>query len=197
MDNITDSDFLTHRDKLFAAIEQAAGYKASTTKGFIRLSFDIKLRTGQNVSASTLKRLYGYVSGQIAPRAHTLDVLSSFAGYSSFDAFIHANSEGDKIESGFVTTNVLYSKDLSPNDIIRLAWHPNRVCVCRHKGDGQFEVIRSEQTRLVTGTTFTCSLFIAGETLFLDQVAFPDSTTTFAYKVGIENGIQLYLLTSD
>lgn len=195
MTETSKSDFLSYRDALFEAIEQSAGYKATTSRGYSRLSIDIQLRTGQTIGASTLKRLTGYIGGLGTPRTSTLDTLAQFVGYSNFQAFKDANNKGVSIESGFVSARVLHSSDLIFGAIVRLIWQPGRLCVCRYRGNNEFEVLRSECTRLVAGTTFLCTMFIQGEVLFLDHVLLPGSNDPRPYKTGGTSGIQFEVLT--
>lgn len=194
MSSTHKKDFEKYREAFLQALERATGYDISTTKGFSRLSVDIKYRTGQIVSTSTLKRLYGYVGGLGTPRLHTLNTLALFAGYPSFKAFVHATQSNESAESGFVSSKLLYSKDLTRNAVIRLSWHPACVSICQYKGEDQFEVLRSENTQLIPGTTFYCTLFIEGEILYLDKVSFPNNSDVFTYKIGAEHGIVFCLL---
>lgn len=195
MNETSNNDFLSYRDALFYAIEKAAGYKAATTRGFMRLSADIHLRTGKTVGVSTLKRLTGYIDGLGVPRTGTLDTLAQFAGYANFEAFKYANSKGLSSESGFLSTRTLRTSELAAGAIIRLIWQPGRICVCRYRGDDAFVVLRSVCTRLIAGTTFRCSIFIQGEMLFLDHVLLPGSNEPRPYKAGGTNGIQIEVLT--
>ncbi len=195
MNETSNSDFLSYRDALFEALERAAGYKAATTRGFMRLSIDIHLRTGKTVGVSTLKRMTGYVNGLGVPRTSTLDTLAQFAGYTNIEAFKFANNKGYSSDSGFVTSQMLRASELSFGAIIRLIWQPGRICVCRYRGDEEFEVLRSECTRLVAGTTFRCPMFIQGEVLFFDHVLLPGSSEPRPYKAGGTNGIRFEFLT--
>lgn len=161
----------------------------------MRLSIDIRLRTGHSIGVSTLKRLAGYIDGLGSPRVSTLDTLAQFIGYATFQAFKLANNKGISIESGFFSTQVLRTKELSSGTIVRLIWQPGRLCVCRYKGDDEFVVLRSECTRLVADTTFHCSMFIQGEVLYLDHVLLPGSDDPRPYKTGGTSGILFEVLT--
>lgn len=195
MSETPNSDFLRYRDDLFDAIEKSVGYKASTSRGFMRHSIDIRLRTGKTVGVSTLKRLTGYIDGLGIPRASTLDTLAQFAGYSNYETFKLAYNKGLSSESGFISSQVLRTSELAAGTIIRLFWQPGRICVCRYQGNDTFEVLRSENTRLVAGTTFHCPMFVQGEVLFLDRVLLSGSDDPRPYKAGGTSGIQFEVLT--
>ena len=65
---------------LLELVEKQYGRKLSTTTDFESLSVIIEKATGDLLSSSTLKRLYGYVSLTTVPRKTTLDILSRFSG---------------------------------------------------------------------------------------------------------------------
>ena len=69
---------------LLEKVAQAFGGAVATSKDFESLSAKIEEQTGQIVSTSTLKRLYGYMSLKPKPRMATLDILSKFVGRSGF-----------------------------------------------------------------------------------------------------------------
>lgn len=58
-----------------------------TPKDFDFLSEQIFERQHETVSASTLKRIWGYLPGR-TPRQSSLDILSRFAGHTNWEAFL-------------------------------------------------------------------------------------------------------------
>lgn len=182
---------------LAQAIDKRFGRKVQTSTDFHKLSIDISIRTGQTIGESTLKRLFGYVNGFVEPRQHTLDLLAQYIGYAKWDAFSSAITEGRPHESGMVLSRSLLTSSLAKGSIVRLSWQPERVCVCQYRGQNMFIVIRSENTRLTKGTTFQCSLIIAGEPLTLDHVCFEGSPDPCVYQVGSINGVQFDVMTPE
>lgn len=160
------------RDKikeLCDEVEGSFGMKATTPKHFERLAVLIFERTGTLLSPTTLKRIWGYLQEGSTPRRTTLDLLAQCCGWRSYDDF----AEGDvpEIESGFVGAKILnVERDLKYGEIVRLMWHPARVCVIKYLGNGNWEVIRSEGTRLLPGDTFRCRMIVAGEPLYLENL---------------------------
>jgi len=73
--------------RLRQAVEEMACRKMLTPKDFDYLSELIRERQGDRVSASTLKRIWGYVHSPGMPRRNTLDVLAQFVGSKDWDAF--------------------------------------------------------------------------------------------------------------
>jgi len=76
-----------HIIRLRQAVEETACRKILTPKDFDYLSELIKERLGERVSASTLKRIWGYITSSGMPRHSTLDVLAQFVGKKDWDSF--------------------------------------------------------------------------------------------------------------
>ena len=57
-------------EELKKLIEQKYGKSLNTTTDFEVFSFFLKKREGKNVSASTMKRLYGYVHSRLVGAIH-------------------------------------------------------------------------------------------------------------------------------
>lgn len=74
------------------AIEEKAGRSMRTPKDFDILSEYIADETHQKVSASTLKRFWGYLSEPTIPRVSTLDILAQYAGYTDWTSFLEQDS---------------------------------------------------------------------------------------------------------
>ena len=70
--------------RLCSCIETQLNHPVRTPKDFEQLSQLIDERLHQHVSTSTLKRLWGYVTNEFAPRTSTLNILAQFAGYADF-----------------------------------------------------------------------------------------------------------------
>ena len=73
--------------QLKISIEQMVNKKMNTPKNFDFLSEEIFARLNVMVSATTLKRLWGYLNEGNTPRISTLTILAQFAGYRDWDSF--------------------------------------------------------------------------------------------------------------
>ena len=74
-----------------ARIEEQLGWGASsewTSNDFEELSVQMQDKTGQVISATTLKRIWGRVSYKSKPSTHSLNTLASFLGYGSWRVFV-------------------------------------------------------------------------------------------------------------
>lgn len=75
------------RARLLEIVEESAGRKIQTPKDFEFLSEQIFDRLHEHISPTTLKRLWGYLSEPSEPRLSTLNLLSKFVGYDSWETF--------------------------------------------------------------------------------------------------------------
>jgi len=188
--------FEKHWPALATAIDQAMGQHIATSKGFQLLSSELLRRTGKNISTSTLKRIYGYVHDQVDARESSLDLLALFAGYGNWQQF--CKSQEGPVEgapgSGFINARRIDVAELPVNAIVRLSWAPDRICSCLYRGHFCFEVLRSDKTRLVQGTTFKCSLILSDQPLVLDQVCIGGTGVPVPYCIGRLYGVQFDLI---
>jgi len=152
-------------DNLRKLVEKTAGRRMKTPRDFEMLAEQIWNRTHENVSATTLKRFFGYLDEAVAPRKITLDLLARYVGCCDFDTFSEMTGTGQ--------SHILHSQRISSDQIavgkrLRLTWIPDRTVTIRHLGGGRFMVEESINSKLAAGDTFTCHLLIMHEPLFLD-----------------------------
>lgn len=167
-------------------IEESVGRKMKTSNDFTFLSGAIWERTHENLSASTLKRLWGYVDGPDRTRNSTLEILTKFLGFKDWDTFLEhiSNDNG----SNQVTNQHIKTDDLSVGDIISVSWKPNRRCTFRYLGDYRFIVEHAENSKLKVGDTFRCGLFILGEPLYMNNLV-QGNEPPVAFVVGNKDGL--------
>lgn len=173
-------------------IESAIGFTPNTPKGFEHLSQMIEHRLHTPLSISTLKRLWGYIDGYKEVRSSTLDILCQFIGYKDMQHFISQSTDGEKtISSNIFFGNSLYTDTLHEGDTIRLTWSPGRVCDIEYLGGHSFKVVSSQNTRLIAGTTFKCSIIEEGEQIYLSHVKFhPNQQELLNYIAGKNGGVR-------
>ena len=105
-------------------IEESVGRKMKTSTDFIFLSGIIWERIHENLSSSTLKRLWGYVDGPDKARNSTLEILSRFLGFSGWDGFINHISQGNGSDQ--VQTKHIKTDDLCVGDSVFVSWKHDR-----------------------------------------------------------------------
>ena len=172
-------------------IEVAIHRHLATPKDFEALREMIFLRLHILVSATTLKRIWGYIDDSVSTRRSTLDILARYIGYADFDAYENG-TVGDIAESPsspIMARRIDVDEQLQPGDMIRLTWQPGRICDVEYRGDRVFCVVASQCTRLKAGDTFKCSLMIEDEPLYIDMLVTADSVTPTAYVCGKKSGI--------
>lgn len=180
-------------DKLRDLIERTAERRMRTPKDFDFLSQSIYERTKQVVSASTLKRFFGYLSQSGRQSRYTLDVLCQYVGYMDWNTFEQQEQGGAVIESNPLLCNRLYAADLWHGEEVRVVWKPNRECTFRYLGDDSFTVVSSLNSKLAEGATFKCHLFIEDEPLYLTELLMPNTTKPLDYVCGRANGIKFFV----
>lgn len=75
--------------RLREEIESVVGRKMKTPKDFDFLAGQIFDKLHENVSSTTLKRIWGYLPETSAPRISTLDLLAQYVDYADWDNFCH------------------------------------------------------------------------------------------------------------
>lgn len=182
--------------RLLRLVEERYGRSIHTTTDFESLSVVIELETGEYLSASTLKRLWGYVSLHPAPRFATLDVLCRFIGYPSFAAFRQALKDDPAFESDFFTTHFVSAEQMRPGERLTIGWDPNRLVTMDYLGENRWRVCCSENAKLLPGDEFTASQFLLGYPLFLDRIL-RDGAWTPSYVAGKRNGLTVLQKASE
>lgn len=180
-------------ERLKEEIRRMTGKRMKSSGELEWLGEKIFERTRESLSPTTLKRVFGYLKENVMPRTVTLDILSKFAGYRNYADFCERTGDSES-QSNMVMCGRLSSEELKTGQKIRLTWHPDRVCVAEHKGNGNFEVTEAMNTKLNTGDTFTCHLFICHEPLYLDNLVHNGGEKPTGYVAGKKDGIMFEIL---
>ena len=175
---------------LLELVEKQYGRKLSTTTDFESLSVIIEKATGDLLSSSTLKRLYGYVSLNTVPRKTTLDILSRFIGNRDYDTFRISLSNDPQFSSRFFSAKTVTTSELKAGDRLRIGWPANRIVTLNYLGDDLFEVETSVNASLVKGDRFRQVSFMKGYPLYLSRIL-RDGDYTPAYVAGMNSGLNL------
>lgn len=161
-------------ESLKDALEKAIDGKLTVSGHFDNLRDYIFSRTGQFVSSTTLKRLWGYLSDKRAPHTSTLSLLAVTLGFSDWDDFVarrEENVSGNELPSNPKLGKCIdVSSDLKPGDRLKLFWYPERECVVEYLEGINFIVIESKKTKLKPGDLFSVHLIISGHPLYLSNV---------------------------
>ena len=175
---------------LLELVEKQYGRKLSTTTDFESLSVIIEKTTGELLSSSTLKRLYGYVSLNTVPRKTTLDILSRFIVNRDYETFRISLSNDPQFSSRFFSAKTVTTSELKAGDRLRIGWPANRIVTLNYLGDDLFEVETSVNASLVKGDRFRQVSFMKGYPLYLSRIL-RDGDYTPAYVAGMNSGLNL------
>ena len=169
-------------------LEQRVGQQLQSPADFQLLIQQIWEKNHAVLSLSTIKRLWGYVESNGAPRLSTLNTLAQFLGFADWNTYLVALEQRGGIESALCTGEGIQTADLQAGDRIAVAWQPNRQCTFRYIGDNQFVVEESKNAKLQQGTTFSAARFMIAQPMYLDNILLADGTRT-SYVAGKRNGL--------
>ena len=174
---------------LISAVEKRFRETVRTSTGFDRLAAAIEKDTGETLGASTLKRIWGYVTGVRTPRLSTLDILAKYAGYPDFKQFC-ANVM-DQDGSDYVSERTcITSDDLRPGNSLLIGWAPDRQVTLSYLGNDLFRVTESVNSKLRPGDVMEASCFLAGWPLYFPYIL-RDGTKTPPYIAGKAHGLTI------
>lgn len=181
---------------LLSEVENKYGRRIATSTDFESLSVVIEHNTGELLSSSTLKRLWGYVSLNPTPRMSTLDILSRFIGHKDFKTFCKSLTDSNVFSSSFFSSRYLSVSDLETGVKVILGWAPDRMVEIRYLGNLVFEVEKSLNSKLKEGDRFETSDIILGYPLFLPRIL-RNGEYTPAYVAGQNGGISTLTVERD
>ena len=147
-------------------VEQAFGRRLATTADFEALAEEMN----DSCSASTLKRLWGYVAMRVDPRPSTLNALARYVGFRDYTAFCKHLADGRMRSSGYFRTDHVTAESLQAGDRIRIGWRPDRIVLLEYLGEARFRVVESEGAQLQEGDEFTTESILKGFPLVLSGI---------------------------
>ena len=154
-------------EQLKLLVEEKYGKGLNTTTDFESFSVDLHYKAQLDLSASTLKRLWGYVSDSHKPRVGTLDVLARYLGHADYRAFVRWLKTSTRFNSSFIHADQLVSNALVVGDEVEIGWNPNRLIRLRYLGESLYEVVAADNSKLCVGDRFLTGCFLKGQPLFL------------------------------
>jgi len=173
---------------LRAEMEQVLGRKLKTPNDFMFCVGAIWEKLHQNLSPTTLKRLWGYIDGADTTRLSTLNILSQFLGYSDWEDYLVCLEQKSESQSGILQQPQIAASDLQKGTQIEIQWQPNRRCVLEYLGENSFVVLESEHSKLQKGNTFECLSFYLHQPLYIDNLI-QDNNPPVSFVVGKRDGL--------
>lgn len=148
-----------HIERLKDAVVAAFGQTLDSPTDYERLSADIQCKTGELISVSTLKRLFGYLKPGTAPRPSTLSVLARYVGSTGWSDFCDKCSKEEDPEPRKVSAKPVYRHPVVYVAVVILCvggilgwlvWGHDRKntedSLLRHKEDIQMAASDTEET---------------------------------------------------
>lgn len=176
---------------LLRCTERKYGRAIQTSSDFDLLSQKIEEKTGNLLSASTLKRLWGYVSMCPTPRLATLNILSRFIGFEDYTAFCKDYQDySDENQSTFFSGTIISSKAIEKGQKIMIGWKPDRVITLEYLGNEQFIVLSSENSQLKPDDRFSVEAFVETYPLFISKIL-RNGKETAPYVAGATDGLTI------
>ena len=174
-------------------IEREVKRKIRTPYDFEFLAGVIWERLHENISPTTLKRLWGYIDGADTTRRTTLCLLAQFLGYADWEAYQASLATRTDVESAAFEGEGVHIDDLQKGDRVEVTWLPNRRCVFRYEGEAHFVVEEAANTKLHAGDTFDAACFIIGKPMYLDNLKpitnNQSPITNLSYVAGSKHGL--------
>ena len=170
---------------LKSEIAKTYGARISSTSDFMALSLSILEKTGENLSESTLKRVWGIVSLNPNHRLSTLDILARYTGRKDFRQMVLELKDS----SDFISAYRIGSDELANGVNLRLEWMPDRQVLLQHQEGDLFTVVDSGTSKLKDGENVHISEFIQGHPLYLSSVV-RNGKDLGSYVAGKLTGIQ-------
>lgn len=169
-------------------VEKKFRKNVKTSTDFYALASDIESVTCETVSASTLKRMWGYVNMSTVPRHATLDILSKYIGKYDYRTFCEDLKNSSAFQSSFFTADFISANDLAEGSCVEIGWDPDRLVTLKYLGEGMFEVVSSFNSKLKPGDRFTAANIIKGYPLYISRIL-RDNEYTPSYIAGRQGGI--------
>lgn len=185
-----DPDLL---DRLRHEVERRLDFPLNGPDDYSRLSDLLKDEGCGAVSATTLKRIWGYISdtgSDYRPNAYTVTALCRLIGFKDIEEFTATDFP---VQSREYTGRFVESSTLPKGAIIELRWQPNRICTLRHDESTLFIVISVENSSsLREGDKVECVCFTQHAPAFFR--IFRDGKLPSTYVAGSASGISYRLI---
>ena len=179
------SPFITEK------LSEKSGNELRLSRDCELLVLDIESATGEHIGVNTMKRLLGFIADERMPRTSTLDVIAHYLGYENWDALrlVDENSSN----SSFDDRDEYLACYLEPGQQLVIYYPPNRSLTIKHLDGNRFQVMESENSKLIAGDLLTLTHIVRGYPLLVAEVI-RDGQNLAAFTAGKAQGIDFDLL---
>lgn len=147
------------------------GFEPHTPSEFNQVSFIIQKKTGQTISLSSMKRLWGYVNYNSTPSQNILNILARFNDFDDWEDYLRRyGTEGIDESSHFLNENMVESDSLTSGEEMLISWDKDKSCRLRYIGNHRFLVIESSNIKLMAGDEFMMHSVTVGLPFFAAEI---------------------------
>ncbi|MBQ0115679.1 MAG: hypothetical protein KBT10_07400 [Bacteroidales bacterium] len=166
-----------------------AGVTMGTPALGSRLSEIIQAETGERLGVNTVNRLMGIYEDGSNPRRFTLEVVSRYLGYNTYEELIK-NSENDNSSFLNKVSGDIVSADLKQGALVTITYRPDRMIMLRHEEGDLYIVVRSENSKLLKGDLCTVAHLRSGFPFYVTSVIRNDQNLG-RYIAGEDGGVTI------
>lgn len=134
-------------------IELRFGKSIQYSKDCEAIALSVSKHCNEKISATTMMRLFGLMKSKSKPSIFTLDLISQYAGFESYNAAFNNNDLNEDYHDGQIDKLAINS--LHINQIIQIKYSPNKLLKLKYLGSMNFEVMIVENNKLQTGDILT------------------------------------------
>jgi hypothetical protein len=155
-------------DVIKQMIEKKFGKPIRYSKDCESLAITISSESSEPVSATTIKRMFGFVNATVEPRDFTLDVIAKYLGENSWKELI--GSINNTNFSELFAIDEINVDELNNGEIIEFAYKPDRVLTLEYEGNFIFQIKKSQNSKLKEGDKANITHFVVGYPLIISQL---------------------------
>lgn len=185
------------RENIKKYVENTSGITLGARSSYDELSLKIAKHLGERISATTLRRFFGYQQDGAEGAGCSSSTVNTIARYLGFKNIEEITSleEFENSPSDFIDEiPSINPADLEYGDQIRVTWTPNRSMIIQYEGaDEIFKVVECQNGKLHAGDTFHCRHIVQNEPMICKYVIRTD-TPPMNYVCGRVSGIHFELL---
>lgn len=130
------------------------------------LASDISKCTGRSISASTVKRLWGFIDGATSARSYTLDTLAEYCGHGCFDDLVDSFNPMRNSKPSPIKVLAIDELEVGTKIVVTFGKGSLNLILKDHQ---LFEVESSLDCQLQDGDTFTCIKIEVGLPIFIND----------------------------
>ena len=190
MEKITDTKKRDALEALVRITNENLGYEPTTPSEFNDLILRIKKATGESLSLSSIKRIWGYVKHTGDFSHTTLNILARYNGMKDWESFkkridteVPLTNDDD---SGFHSDSMVDTGRYKPGDRIALRWNVGKGCVVECVDYMRFKVTKSMNIKLKEGDIVTLHTLCIGHPVYVSNIQRGDMH--FTSYIGAKKG---------